>query len=45
MIDAENNLVLVELPVVDNNKKYKIAMQKAQNPIVEDSYKINVVIK
>ena len=45
IIDTENNLVLVELPAVDNNKKYKIAMQKAQNPIVEDSYKINVVIK
>lgn len=45
IIDAENNLVLIELPVVDNNKKYKIAMPKVQNPIVEDSYKINVSIK
>ena len=45
IIDAENNLVLIELPVVDNNKKYKIAMPKVQNPIVEDSYKISVSIK
>ena len=45
IIDAENNHVLVELPVVDNDKKYKIAMPKVQNPILEDSYKINVFIK
>ena len=43
--DVQDRIVSIELPPIDKNKKYKIALPVAANPVIEEKYKLNVDLK
>ncbi|MDD7795154.1 DUF4179 domain-containing protein [Clostridium sp. 'White wine YQ'] len=43
--DVNNKIISIVLPPIDENKKYKIALPLAKNPVIEEKYKINVNLK